>query len=269
MSMSLERELEEAVVESWPAAECQALDGWLLRSSGGPTHRGNSVATLAAGAALSLSERLSLTEAWYQARGQRAQLQVGPCAAPAELDAMLEQRGYRRAGEALVMTAAATLVAQASPTPAAVRTSAGEQPAPAWRALAAATSRFAASTEVLDGFLARLAGRAWFVTAWLDGAGAPAQEQEGACGMALGIRSGRWLGVYAMHTRPDARRRGAGRALLRALAQQALHERIQQLYLLVEHDNAPACALYAQSGFQALYGYHYRVQAELPEVTRL
>ena len=44
-----ERELEQAVVDSWPAAETHELDGWLLRASGGPTHRGNSVATLCAG----------------------------------------------------------------------------------------------------------------------------------------------------------------------------------------------------------------------------
>lgn len=260
MSTALERELEEAVVESWPAAECQPLDGWLLRCSGGPTHRGNSVATLAAGSALSLTERLSRMEAWYQARGQRAQLQVGPCAAPAELDAVLEQRGYRRTGEALVMTASAARVAQPLRVP--LRTQVQQEPGPAWRGIAAATSRFAASPEVLDGFLARLSGRAWCVTAWLDSAGVPAPER--AAAMGLGIRHGRWLGVYAMHTRPDSRRRGAGRALLQALAEQALREHIQQLYLLVEPDNAPARALYAQCGFQDLYGYHYRVLPELP-----
>lgn len=256
MPTVLERELEEAVVESWPAAECQQLDGWLLRSSGGPTHRGNSVATLAAGNAHSLSERLSHAEAWYQARGQRPQLQVGPCAAPVELDAVLQQRGYRRTGQAVVMTAAAAQVAQLSAT--ALLTRVAEQPGLAWRDLAAATSRFASSPEVLDGFLTRLAGLSWCVTAWLDGPPS-VQPERAAAAMALGIRWGRWLGVYAMHTRPGLRRRGAGRALLHALAAHALAQGIEQLYLLVEPSNAPARGLYARCGFQDLYEYHYRV----------
>lgn len=260
MSTTLARELEQAVVESWPAADCELLDGWLLRSSGGPTHRGNSVATLAAGSALSLEERLARAEAWYGARGQRAQLQVGPCAAPPELDAVLEQRGYRRTGEAMVMTAAAAQVAQlgGAALAAPVRTRVEEQPGPAWRGIAAATSRFAASPEVLAGFLSRLAGRSWCVSAWFDG-GAGAQAEHDAAAMALGIRWGRWLGVYAMHTRPALRRRGAGRALLHALAEHALQQGLESLYLLVEPSNEPARALYARCGFQDRYGYHYRV----------
>ncbi len=263
MSIAQERELEQAVVESWPAAECQPLDGWLLRCSGGPTRRGNSVATLAAGTALSLEQRLAQTEAWYLARGRRAQLQVGPCTVPPGLDAALEQRGYGKTGEAVVMTAAAARVAQltGSQQPSeAVCTRVEAQPGPAWRGIAAATSRFASSPEVLDGFLQRLAERGCCASAWLGStAGAP-PEQGTAAGMALGIAWGRWLGVYAMHTRPKLRRRGVARALLRALAEHALAGGTRQLYLLVEPGNLPARALYAQCGFGDVYEYHYREQ---------
>lgn len=256
MSTALERELEEAVVHSWPAAECEALDGWLLRSSGGPTHRGNSVSTLgpvgqsAGEPALDLQQRLARMEAWYLQRGKRAQLQLGPCAAPAGLDAELERRGYQREGEAMVMTAPAARVVERSAS--ALRTLVEEQAGPAWRGIATSSSRFASSAEVLEGFLERLAGRYRSVTAWVDGSTAAA--------IGLGIRHGRWLGVYAMHTRPELRRRGAARALLHALADHATRQGLEHLYLLVEPGNAPARGLYAQCGFQDLYGYHYRVQ---------
>jgi GNAT superfamily N-acetyltransferase len=260
MSTDLVRELEEAVVQSWPAAEQLPLDGWLLRASGGPTHRGNSVATLAALGALSLSERLLRVERWYRQRGQLAQLQVGPCAAPPELDAALEQRGYRREGEALVMTASAVRVSQLAGSAVLARVEAC--PGPAWRGIAAATSRFASSPEVLEGFLARLAGRSWGVTAWLDvPAGAP-PEQGRAAAMGLGIAWGRWLGVYAMHTAPALRRRGAARALLQGLAAHALSLGTAHMYLLVEPGNVAARALYAQCGFEDLYPYHYRIQPQ-------
>jgi GNAT superfamily N-acetyltransferase len=258
MSTSMQRELEEAVVESWPATECQALDGWLLRSSGGPTHRGNSAATLGAGTARSLDERLASTEAWYRERGQPPQLQIGPCAAPAELDAVLEQRGYRRTGEAVAMTATAARVLQLARTSLSTRIEA--QPGAAWRAIAGGSSRFASSPGVLEGFLARLGERVRCATAWVDTSNEPPESVAAAIG--LGIRWGRWLGVYAMHTRPEQRRRGAARALLHALAQHALTQGVADLYLLVDPSNVAARALYAQCGFQDLYGYHYRVQGE-------
>lgn len=262
---SVQRELEEAVVESWPAAECLQLDGWLLRASGGPTHRGNSAATLAAGTALSLEERLASTEAWYRARGLAPQLQIGPCAAPAELDAVLEQRGYRRTGAAVLMTATAASVSQLAQE-APLRTRIEGKPGAAWRSIAAGSSRFASSPEVLDGFLARLGERVSCATAWLDTADEPgkpmAPAESTAAAIGLGIRWRSWLGVYAMHTRPEQRRRGAARALLLALARHALTQGVADLYLLMEPSNVAARALYTQCGFQDLYGYHYRVQGE-------
>jgi N-acetylglutamate synthase len=247
-------------VESWPAAEQQRLDGWLLRASGGPTHRGNSAATLAAGNQLSLEERLARTEAWYRERGQRAQLQIGPCATPLGLDELLEQRGYLREGAAVVMTAAAARVLQLSQTP--LSTMLEAHPGAAWRAVAASSSRFASSPEVLDGFLERLADRCYCATAWVDDTRSTGNATGAAAAIGLGIHCGRWLGIYAMHTRPEQRRRGAARALLNGLARHALTRGTAELYLLVEPSNVPARTLYAQCGFQDLYGYHYRIQGE-------
>ncbi|MEY4550986.1 MAG: hypothetical protein RL685_7181 [Pseudomonadota bacterium] len=264
MSTSVQRELEQAVVESWPAAECLPLDGWLLGASGGPTHRGNTAVTLASGSALSLEERLARTEAWYRERGQLARVQIGPCASPAGLDVVLERRGYQLDGAGVVMTATASGVleasglAEASQVPLPTRIEA--QPGAAWSAIAAGSSRFASWPGVLEGYLARLGDRASCATAWVhpsDGEG----EQNTAAAMGLGIRWGRWLGVYAMHTRPEQRRRGAARALLFALARHA-QKQGTDLYLMVEPSNVGARALYAQCGFQDLYQYHYRLQGE-------
>ena len=77
MTESLAGELERLVVDAWPAAETEELDGWLLRASGGPTHRGNSVATLAAGSALSLDQRIARAEQWYRERERTAELLTG------------------------------------------------------------------------------------------------------------------------------------------------------------------------------------------------
>ena len=107
MPSPLLRELEQTVVDAWPAGETSELGGWALRSSGGPTHRGNSVATLDATGHMSLDARIERAEAWYRERGRPAQFQLGPCAAPTGLDAALSARGYRKSGEALCAVAPA------------------------------------------------------------------------------------------------------------------------------------------------------------------
>jgi RimJ/RimL family protein N-acetyltransferase len=255
------RELERVVVDAWPANEVAEHEGWLLRASGGPTHRGNSVATLAADGDASLDARIEGAEAWYRERGRRAMFQVGPCAAPAGLDAALAARGYRREGAALLARAEVATVLERSREARSSGAAAGDTPLPvrvesrpsaAWLALNASSSRFASSMDVFRAFLERLGGRCRFVAVC-----APSGE---AVASGLGIASGAYLGVYAMFTRPDFRRRGAARRALHALAQSA-HEdgATHQLYLLVEGHNTAARHLYAQCGFRDVYAYHYRV----------
>jgi N-acetylglutamate synthase len=243
-------ELERMVVDAWPAPHVEALEGWLLRSSGGPTHRGNSAATLAATGALTLEQRLERAESWYRERGQRAMFQLGPCAQPAGLDRALEDRGYVKAGGAMVAVAKTQTVAER--TRSAVQSRAERDPGADWLAIAEGSSRHAASKDILRGFLTRLGSRCRYATAWV------ASDQP--AGIGLGVLAPGWLGVYAMHTRPDLRRSGAARAVLHALAQSALGDGVGDMYLLVEPSNTPARALYAGAGFEDVYAYHYRVQ---------
>jgi len=246
----LESELEQHVVEAWPAAETEELDGWLLRSSGGPTHRGNSASTLAAGTALSLDERIERAERWYAERGRSAMIQIGPCCQPAGLEQRLEQRGYHEHGDSLAAVATTATVVQR--TTSKLQSRVELEPSPTWLAIAEGSSRHASSKDILRGFLRRLGTRCRFVSAWLS------PDQPAAIG--LGITSPGRLGVYAMHTVPELRRRGAALAALQALARHALDGGYPGLYLLVDAQNVPARALYAQSGFQDVYRYHYRIQ---------
>ena len=243
-------ELEQRVVEAWPAAESEELDGWLLRCSGGPTHRGNSVATLAAGSVLSLAERIQRAERWYAERGRSAMIQIGPGAQPPELDRLLEQRGYLEHGDSRAAVAPTSTVLERTTTR--LQTLVELQPSPAWLAIAEGSSRHASTKDIFRGFLRRLGPRCRYVTAWLT------PDQPAA--ICLGISSPGQLGVYAMHTVPELRKRGAARAALQALAAHALERGDPELYLLVDAQNTPARALYAQSGFRDVYAYHYRIQ---------
>ena len=69
-----------------------------------------------------------------------------------------------------------------------------------------------------------------------------------------------WAGVFGMATVPAARRTGAARAVLGALAAWAAERGAVGLYLQVEGDNAPALRLYESAGFAEAARYSYRTR---------
>jgi ribosomal protein S18 acetylase RimI-like enzyme len=73
------------------------------------------------------------------------------------------------------------------------------------------------------------------------------------------VKAGQWAVIAGVHTFPAARRRGAARMLMNALARWSAEAGAPMLVLQVECDNTAAGALYRGLGFQRLYGYHYRV----------
>lgn len=244
-------DLEELIVDAWPAAETADHHGWLLRSSGGPSRRANSVASLSWDRdAPELEEGIAFAEAFYRARGQRALFQIGPCAQPKELDATLQARGYQRENEVAVMLAAPAALASGPRPVLEVRIE--KRASAAWREIAFEQSRFAQASDSLRDLLQRLGSRVRYVTAY---------EGELACAGCFAIASEDRLGVYGMLTLPTARRRGAARAMLCELGAFAQREQLRDVYLLVELENLAARALYAQCGFADAYNYHYRSKA--------
>lgn len=245
-----QHEIEDAVIDAWPPAEFEELDGWGLRASFGPTKRGNSVATLGAGHALALDERIARAEAFYRARKLPPIFQVGPAATPPGLDAELAARGYRVTGEAVAAIAEPSeVVARVVRTH---ETSLATSATEAWLSHAGHTSRFHDAYTVFTATLARLGTRCRFVSV--------RNTRDAVVGTCLGITSEDRLGIYGMLTTPEARRKGVAKSLLRALAEAALSERMRELYLLVECENTVARGFYAQAGFQELFRYHYRIR---------
>ena len=244
-------EIETLAFDAWPAAEQVALGGWRLRFTGGVTRRGNSVWP-GAPSRLPLAEAVAAAESFYAARAAPARFQLFPGAEPAGLDAALAGRGYERETPVSVQTADAGEVARAAAGAAGdFETSAGGSCTPDWWSVAGARSRFAGVPEVYRALLARIGPRAGYVLALRGGA---------PVATALGVADGEWAGVFSMLTLPEWRGRGAGRAVLSALARWAAERGARWLYLQVERDNPPALALYAEAGFRERYGYHYRLR---------
>jgi ribosomal protein S18 acetylase RimI-like enzyme len=90
--------------------------------------------------------------------------------------------------------------------------------------------------------------------------GYAAVRDGGAVGRAVADADADWAGLFGMATLPDARGRGAGRAVLAALAGWAAGRRAAHLYLQVECGNTGARRLYERAGFTEKCRYHYRVR---------
>lgn len=242
-------DLEARAFAAWPAAEVALVGGWPARFMSGVSRRANSVWTLRDEGGGDLDARVAAVERFYRERGARPTFHVIPGSSlPPGLDEALAARGWVVDAPVAVEVAPAEAVARPHEDGAAVTVSPalGE----AWFDVSGRQGRFAAVQDTYRGLLGRLAGRALFALASVEGRPAA---------VALGVIDGAWMGVFSMATLPAYRRRGLASAALRALAAAGRERGARDLYLQVERDNAPARALYERHGFREAYAYHYRV----------
>jgi len=241
-------EIEEHALSAWPAAESEAFAGWRLRAMSGVSRRANSVWTGRATGASPLSQRIAHAESFYRHRSLVPSFQVSTLTEPGGLDAALAERGYQLVSPVSVQIAPASDVAKGNPA-SNVRAEVEQRMSEAWFDLSARRGRFAEVEDVYRGLLTRLSSHASFAIAFVDDCPAA---------VGLGVSGGNWFGISSMLTLPAFRGRGAARAVLRALAAEALERNAQALYLQVERDNQAALALYSSVGFTHHHAYHYR-----------
>jgi len=79
--------------------------------------------------------------------------------------------------------------------------------------------------------------------------------------IARGHRSGDWLGLAAIWTRPDHRRRGVATAMMTALGHWAARQGARYVYTQVSTVNEPALAAYTRLGFAPHHRYIYLAPA--------
>jgi N-acetylglutamate synthase len=246
--------LEEVAFRMWPAAEVSELAGWRLRFSRGVTRRANSVWPNAADDEMGVDRRLDAVEAWYAARGVPARYQITEACQPPDLDRRLEGRGYTVEAPVSVQTAELNQFRMAGQPPQ-ILTSVLPKPTDEWVRLSVDHGRFAETKTSYLEILDRIGLRGGYAVARWKG-------KPVATG--IGVVDGDWLGVFAMATVPEARRRRAATAVLGALVAWAATRRATRAFLQVEKDNDAALALYKACGFSERYPYHYRTRPSEP-----
>jgi N-acetylglutamate synthase len=254
--MTLVLEIEEAAFRAWPALEVAELSGWRLRFTRGVTRRANSVWPNGWQGDTPLVERVEVVEAFAAARGIAPSFQLTSAAKPPELDALLEERGYAFDTPVIVKMRALSPL-QHEERGLEVQATVEPRPNAEWLTVAVDRGRYAGVRDVFLGILARIGDRGGF---------ALVRSGNEPIAIGLGVVDGAWLGIFGMLTVPEARRRGAARAILGALARWGANRGATRAYLQVERDNAPARALYETLGFVPAYDYHYRTKFDEKEL---
>ncbi|WP_254788392.1 GNAT family N-acetyltransferase [Arthrobacter sp. ok909] len=249
---------------AWAAAERQESGGWVLRAASGVTQRANSVWTRDPGED---PHRLiaSLREArlWYRDRRLPLIFQSFDGPRHAALNAVLDGEGFTRQSETLVLVRPSGTVpggGSAGPDPAVEIT---REPTGDWLDLwwsvdgRGGSAELAVARGILEGCPAVYA-------LVRDDDGGPAAVARLAMPGTVPAVAGTapagpgWGGLYCMATRPDARRRGYGGRIVRALLREGDARGLEGYWLLVMASNAGARDLYAQAGFREACRYLYR-----------
>ncbi|WP_371871107.1 N-acetylglutamate synthase, CG3035 family [Mycolicibacterium agri] len=220
------RAMEHAAALAWPGTERQWLNGWLLRSSGGQSHRANSAVPL--GVEATVATVPAIVD-WYAQRGQTPWLAVPdrllslPAAVPAHLETIIMVRDLPAGRPDPAVTLA-------------------PEPDAKWLRLYERD----VSTDVL--------------TAVVDGVVTFATRDDAAVGRAAVTAApdgSRWAGMSAVRVVDAHRRRGHARELCAALMSWASAQGAQHCYVQVLADNAAAIGLYEQLGFTAQHRARY------------
>jgi N-acetylglutamate synthase len=245
----LEWRVERCCRNAWPALWHVWLGDWLVHFGEGLTRRGNSASPLRSDYRLSAAF-VDDCETLYARRRQPAIFRI-PTIAESALDRRLDEAGYDREGESLVLYGEMKGVAAAADSEVLV---AAAPDAEWFSAMAALQGHSPQQARTYRRIVARLALPAAFVM--LGAEGAPAA-------LAYGVLHDRLVCVESVVADRERRRRGFARRVVSRLAAWGRDAGAEGICLEVEATNMPAIALYNRLGLGTeLYRYHYRRQPD-------
>jgi len=238
------RSIEERALNAWPALRTESSHGWLFRFSNGYTKRANSANAVAP--TVPFPEIFRHAELLYAAQQLPLIFRISPLAGT-EVDSHLDNLGFRRMDETLVMVAA---IPQNSWQDDQVRIR--MNPDESWSTWFADAHGIAAHhrrTHYL--MLASLR---------LPAAYAMLMTEDRAIVFGMAVLESEMIGLFDIVTTPSERRQGAGRRLTVSLLAWAATKRACHAYLQVTAKNIAARSLYEKLGFREAYRYHYRIR---------
>lgn len=235
--------IEEAALNAWPSPRQMIYDGWLLRFTGGPSKRVNSV-NVRYPSRLPLREKIDFCETIYAKVGLPSLFRLpAPFVSP-ELVQSLLKAGYQAFDETYVLTRELGDT-ELLPEGLRVATLSIDEWIPYKGLISEAKpGPLALQSQILHCIVPQKKLIVLF-----------AGDVPVACGM--GVLEGDLLGYFSIYTQHDARRKGYARVVMAALTDWGRQRGARLGYLQVEGFNQPARALYGQLGFELRYPYEY------------
>jgi len=242
------RDLEELSLTTWPALQQWLYDGWVVRFADGHTRRANSVNPLYP-SHQHAAAKIVQCEQWYAERNLPMVFRLNQHTTPANLDGLLDIRGYRLLDPSLTLHRRLDSWTLPSDLPGTMRS---EQILD-WLALYCQLSGKAIEQQGTHTAIVQAMPAPRLFTALWDG------DEAVAC--AIGVIYAQALSLVDVVTAPRHRQQGYGTSLLYQMFAWAQQMGDTDAALQVQADNSAARAIYSRLGFREMYTYWYRVRA--------
>lgn len=244
-SLAVVRQLEAVGFRAWPATSVHYDGTWALRMT--PAHvskRLNSINPLDPGDTRDIAARVDRAVKRFRSLGRVPCFRLSPLA-PVELENYLEEQGWKRHDETIVMTADLQDMDLSTERDQIPLKNIG-------RFVDASLIIHERPEDLRPGFSELLEGirpnKGMFVL----------EEGGRAVSNVLCVQDGAMAGLFDVGTLKDTRRQGHGRTIIGSTLKWAKKLGARTAWLQIGADNVAGLALYEQFGFQEAYRYAYR-----------
>ncbi len=246
--------MEERSMNAWPALQTYVYDGWVIRFSYGYTKRANSVYPIYS-STLDLEEKITHCEKLYTSMQLPVVYKLTKNCCPADLDQVLEIKGYQKLAETALRIAQ---IKDNAGYNGPYEVMAEYEFTKEWISTLISCTNMSDTEkiDVMKRMLNNIIGDKICVRINI-------KEEPIACG--FGVIEDGYIGIYDIVVKPEFRGRGYGRAIMQGLLKEALKKNIDQAYLQVVVGNTVAEKLYDSLGFKEVYRYWYREKSFLNE----
>ncbi|NHK30057.1 MAG: GNAT family N-acetyltransferase [Asgard group archaeon] len=244
------RLLQEISCNAWPAKKNHILNGWIVRLAEGITRRANSVLPLGY-YGNDVQKDVKQVEQIYDQWNLPSVFQIPDYYEPQELLSILEERGYVKEAESLVMSCSVNEISHISQN-GSFSYSHKKQESDEWFI---ALQQFSnASDDRINGvrkIINRISQPKNFFYAKKNGS---------IIGVALVIFERSHLGIYNMITNPEFRRQGIAKSIIYEIKKWCQDKDIENIYLQVQGDNLGAIKLYKSVNLTETFRYRYLIK---------
>ncbi|WP_238162690.1 GNAT family N-acetyltransferase [Cohnella sp. AR92] len=241
--------IEELSLNHWQSLSTLLYDGWVLRFADGYTKRANSINPLHHSTE-DLDKKIRECEKIYTDNRLPTVFKMTPFSLPANLDQVLEGKGFSRVDPTSVQTLDLESIREPDRTSVEI----AEIVSDLWLdAFCRLNNVKAANKNTMQRMLSNIRTKKGFVSFYEE-------DRVIACG--LGVIERGYIGLFDIVTDSLYRNRGFGEQMILNLLKWGKENGATRSYLAVVANNEPALRLYAKLGFKEVYRYWYRVKGE-------